>query len=69
MFPREITLVGCYAYTVNTLYNHALGDHFSVFFFTLTNCDLNMYNHIPYKPLEDYDYRFKTLQNDFLMVE
>ncbi len=31
----------------NPLYNHALGDHF--FLVTLTNCDLNVYTHIPYK--------------------
>jgi hypothetical protein len=29
------------------------------FFVTLTNCDLNMYNHIPYKPLQDCDYKPK----------
>ncbi len=23
----------------------------TIFFMTLTNCDLNVYNHIPYKPL------------------
>jgi hypothetical protein len=23
------------------------------------NCDLNMYNHIPYKPLQDCDYQQK----------
>jgi hypothetical protein len=43
--------------TVNPLYNHTLGDHF--FFVTLTNCDLNVYSHIPYKPLQDCDYSSK----------
>jgi hypothetical protein len=38
----------------------------ATFFLTLTNCDLNLYNHIPYKPLQDCDYRLKILQNDFL---
>ncbi len=38
---------------VNLFYNHALGDFF---FVTLTNCDLNAYNHIPYKHLQDCDY-------------
>jgi hypothetical protein len=32
---------------------------------TLTNCDLNMYNHIPYNPLQDCDYKLKNLQNSF----
>ncbi len=31
------------------------------FFLTLMNCDLNVYNHIPYKPLQDCDYRPKKL--------
>jgi hypothetical protein len=31
----------------------------TIFFVTLMNCDLNVYNHIPYKPLQDYDYRQK----------
>jgi len=26
---------------------------------TLTNCDSNLYNHILYKPLQDWDYRPK----------
>ncbi len=26
----------------------------------LMNCDLNMRNHIPYKPLQDCDYRQKN---------
>jgi hypothetical protein len=39
-------------------------------FVTLTNCDLNMYNHIPYKLLQDCDYRQKeTLQNNRFMLE
>jgi hypothetical protein len=29
----------------------------TTFFVTLTNCDLNMYNHIPYKPLQVCDYK------------
>jgi len=33
----------------------------TTFFVTLTNCDLNMYNHIPYKPLQDCDYSQKHL--------
>jgi hypothetical protein len=41
---------------VSLLYNHALGDHF---FVTLMNCDLNVYRHIPYKPLQDCDYKQK----------
>ncbi len=36
---------------------HTLGDHF--IFFTLTNCDLYVYSHIPYKPLQDSDCRPK----------
>jgi hypothetical protein len=31
------------------------------FFVTLINCDLNMYSHIPYKPLQNYDYMQKNL--------
>jgi hypothetical protein len=30
-------------------------------FVTLTNCDLNMYTHISYKPLQDSDYRGKKV--------
>jgi hypothetical protein len=47
----------------------------TTFFVTLMNCDLNLYNHIPYKPLQDCDYRpekkqkQKTLQNRSFMVE
>ncbi len=26
---------------------------------TITNCDLNTYSHIPYKPLQDSDYKQK----------
>jgi hypothetical protein len=40
------------------------------FFVTQKNCDLNIYNHIPYKPFQDCDYsQKKTLQNNFLMLE
>jgi hypothetical protein len=38
--------------------NHTLGDHFFLGA-TLTNCDLNVDNHIPYKPLQDCDYKPK----------
>jgi hypothetical protein len=31
----------------------------TTFFMTLMNCDLSMYNHIPYKPLQDCDYKEK----------
>jgi hypothetical protein len=31
----------------------------TIFFVTLTNCDLNVYSHILYKPLQDCDYRPK----------
>jgi hypothetical protein len=31
----------------------------ATFFATLTNCDLNVYSHIPYKPLQDCDYKPK----------
>jgi hypothetical protein len=56
-------------HTVNPFYNHALITTF--FVVTLTNCDLNMYSHISYKPLQDYDYRQKKhfLQNSFFMLE
>jgi hypothetical protein len=34
------------------------------------NCDLNVYSHIPYKLLQDCDYRKKkTLQNSSFMLE
>jgi hypothetical protein len=37
----------------------------TISFVTLMNCDLNMYSHIPYKPLQDCDYKQKkTLQNN-----
>jgi hypothetical protein len=37
---------------------------------TLMNCDLNMYSHIPYKPLQDCgDYWQKYLTNNHLMLE
>jgi hypothetical protein len=48
-----------FACAVNFLYNHTLGDQF--FFVTLTNCDLNVCSHIPYKPLQDCDYRQKKV--------
>jgi hypothetical protein len=49
--------------TINPLYNSH--PWWSLFFMTLINCDLNMYSHIQYKPLQDYDYRQeKTLQNN-----
>ncbi len=42
----------------------------TTFCVTLMNCDLNMYSHIPYKTLQDYDYRQeKTLQNNSFMLE
>jgi len=31
----------------------------TTFFVTLMNCDLNVYSHILYKPLQGYDYRPK----------
>jgi len=41
----------------------------TTFFVTLTSCDLNVYSHIPYKPLQDCDYRQKKiLQNSLLML-
>jgi hypothetical protein len=30
------------------------------------NCDLNMYSHISYKPLQDCDYRQKNYKTLFL---
>jgi hypothetical protein len=48
----------------------------TTFFVTLINCDLSMYNHIPYKPLQVSDYKqknkkikIKTLQNISFMIE
>jgi hypothetical protein len=42
----------------------------TTFFVTLTNCDLNVYNHISYKLLQDCDYKQKkTLQNSSFMFE
>ncbi len=41
----------------------------TTFFVTLTNCDSNVYNHIPYKHVQDCDYRQKTLQNNPFMLE
>ncbi len=32
----------------------------TTFVVILTNCDLNMYSQIPYKPLQDCDYRSKN---------
>jgi len=31
----------------------------TAFFVTLRNCDLNVYDHIPYKLLQDCDYKQK----------
>ncbi len=53
-----------FPYTIN--YNHTLGDHL---FVTLTNCDLNVYSHIPYNPLQDCDYKKKKLQNSLFMLK
>ncbi len=53
-------------YTTNPLYNHTFGDHF---FVTLTDCDLNVYSHIPYKPLQDCDYGQMFLQNSPFMLK
>ncbi len=37
---------------------------------TLTNCDLKVYSHIPFKPLQDYDYRSKKpYKTTFFMLE
>jgi hypothetical protein len=33
------------------------------------NCDLNVYSHIPYKLLQDYDYSKSNLQNNPFMLE
>jgi hypothetical protein len=33
------------------------------------NCDLNVYGHIPYKPLHDCDYRQKKFAKQFFMQE
>jgi hypothetical protein len=41
----------------------------TTFFVTLTNYDRNVYSRIPYKPLQDCDYRQKTLQNSPFMLE
>jgi hypothetical protein len=41
----------------------------TIFFVTLTNCDLNVYNHIPYKPVQDCDYRLKKLQHNLFMLK
>ncbi len=38
-------------------------------FVTLTNCDLNMYSHIPYKLLQDCDYRGKKVAKQPFMLE
>jgi hypothetical protein len=49
---------------------------FSFFFFggKLMNCDLNMYSHIPYKSLQDCDFKppqkkKKNLQNSLVMLK
>ncbi len=43
----------------------------TTFFVTLTNCDLNVYNHIPYKHFQGCDYRQrkKTLENNPFMLK
>jgi hypothetical protein len=46
--------------TENPLYNHTVGDYF-FFLVTLTNCDINVYNHTRYSLLQDCDYRQKNL--------
>jgi hypothetical protein len=56
---HPITSILMITNTVNPLYNHTLSGHF--YFVTLMNYDLNMYHHIPYKLLQDYDYRKKKL--------
>jgi hypothetical protein len=33
------------------------------------NCDLNMYSHIPYKTLQDCDYKQFVLQNNSFMLK
>jgi hypothetical protein len=33
------------------------------------NCDLNMYSHIPYKTLQDYDYKQLFVQNSSFMLK
>jgi hypothetical protein len=37
----------------------------------MTNCDLNVQNHIPYKPLQDYDYQHtkKRYKITFFVLE
>ncbi len=69
IFRLVLKLEISYKVTGNPLYNHALGDQF-FFFMTPTNCDLNVYNHIPYNLLQDCDYTQKeTLQNNFFILE
>jgi hypothetical protein len=43
----------------------------TISFVTLTNGDLNVYSHVPYKPLQDSDYRqkYKILQNNLFMLK
>jgi hypothetical protein len=42
----------------------------TTFFVTIMNCDLNVYNHIPYKPLQGCDYKQKNnLQNNLLKLK
>jgi hypothetical protein len=52
-----LSIISTFDDIVNPLYNRALGDHF--FFLTLINYDSNVYSHIPYKPLQDCDYKQK----------
>jgi len=39
----------------------------TTFFVTLMNCDLNVYSHIPYKPLQDCDYMQKQFYKTTLL--
>jgi hypothetical protein len=41
----------------------------TTFFVTLMNCDLNVYSHIPYKPLQDRDYGQKNLTKQIFYVK
>jgi hypothetical protein len=41
----------------------------TTFFVTLTNCDLNVYSHIPNKPYQIVPIGKKNLQNIFFMLE
>jgi len=42
----------------------------TTFFLALMNYDLNVCSHVPYKPLQDCNYRQKkTLQNNCFMLK